>query len=204
MSASDNQVLLGILLLLYKNLNNDPANPGVDRAIIQATLQIPVKQMDDCASFLAERNLVTFSGSASGKWTFAKITTDGIETIQNQERYADRLVFTQTSASQNAMESNDKAFKTAEPLNFAEKVADAFKQARDQLLAAQISVGEKEKIGKMLKSLEKEVLKAKKADLNSIQKECAALKKNAAWLSPTLAPILLESVRVILDLPASA
>ena len=102
------------------------------------------------------------------------------------------------------MENNDKAFKTVELLNFAEKVADAFKQARDQLLAAQISVGEKEKIGKQLRSLEKELLKAKKADLNSIQKEWAALKKNAAWLSPNLTPILLESVRVILDLPASA
>ncbi len=202
MSASDNQTLIGILELLYKNISDDPSNPGIDRAIIQATLQIPVKQMDDVASFLAQKNLVTLAGTANGKWTFAKITIDGIETIQNQERYADRLIFTQPSNSQNPLESREKAFKIEQPQSFAERVAGAFKQASDQLLVAQISVGEKGKIGKQLKSLERELLKAKKADLNSIQKEWVALKKNAAWVSPTLAPILLESVKVILDLPA--
>ncbi len=204
MSVSDNQVLLDILELLHKHISDDPESRGIDRAIIQATLQIPLKQMDDIITLLAQRNLVILAGTTGGKWTFAKITTDGIDVIENREKYADKLSLIQTLTDPNSEEGFDEAFKKSPPHSFTEQVTDAFKQASDQVLGATISVGEKGKLEKQLRSLEKELLKGRKADLNSIQKDWEGLKKNAGWLTPTIAPVLLEGIRVALDLPGSA
>ncbi len=66
MAISDNKVLQDILELLIKRISDDPASVGLDRAIIQATLQISPKQVDDNMSYLAERNLVALAGTASG------------------------------------------------------------------------------------------------------------------------------------------
>ena len=204
MSVSDNQVLLDILELLYKRISDDPASLGVDRAIIQSTLQISPKQMDDNMSYLEERNLVALAGSASGKWTFAKIAADGIEVIENKDRYADKFPFTQGS-SQVHEEGQDKVLRTEQSqVSFPEHVLNVFKQASDQVLIAKLSNGEKGKIEKQLKAIEKELLRTKKADLGTIQKEWEGLKKNACWLSPTLASAVLEGIRVALDLPLSA
>jgi len=204
MTVSDNQVLLDILELLHKNISDDPASPGVDRAITQATLQILPKEMDDNMSYLAERNLVALAGTASGKWTFAKITTDGIDFIDNKERYEGKFPFSQAS-SQIQEEGQEKVFQTVQPqASFPEQISNAFKQASDQVLGAKISSGEKEKIEKQLKSLEKELLKTKKADLGVIQKDWEWLKKNADWVIPALASVVLEGIRVALDLPTSA
>ena len=203
MSVSDNQMLLNSLELLYKRINDDPASPGVDRAIIQATLQISPKQIDDSLSYLAERNLVALTGAASGKWTFAKITAEGIEVIENKERYANKFLFAQSS-SQIHEEDREKVFRTVETrVSLSDQVADVFKQASDQVLSSKLSSGEKRKIEKQLKSLEKELLKSKKADLKTIQKEWERLKKTAGWLSPTVAPVMLEGIRIALDLPTS-
>ena len=86
-------------------------------------------------------------------------------------------------------------------VSFHEQVSNAFKQASDQVLGAKISPGEKGKIEKQLKSLEKELLKTKKADLGVIQKDWEWLKKNADWISRGLASVVLEGIRVALDLP---
>ncbi len=205
MSASDNQVLIDILEMLYERVNDDQASLGVDRAIIQATLQISSKQMDDNISYLVERNLVELAGTDSDKWTFAKITADGIDVIENKERHADKFSFTQTPTSRITSEEDDKTFnKLQHKLSFSEQVTDAFKQASDQVLAANISAGEKGKIEKQLNSLEKEILKTRKADLRSIQKDWEWLKKNADWLTPTLASVMLEGIRIALDLTTSS
>jgi hypothetical protein len=204
MSVSDNQILLDILELLHKHISDDPASPGVDRAIIQAALQSSPKQMDDNMSYLAERNLVALAGTASGKWSFVKITTDGINIIENKEQYADKFPFAQAS-SQIQEECQENVSRTTQvQVSFTEQVSNAFKQASDQVLDAKISPGEKGKMEKQLKSLERELLKTRKADLGSIQKYWEWLKKNADWLSPTLVPVVLEGLRVALDLPSSA
>ena len=204
MSVSDNQVLLDILDFLHKRISDDPASLGVDRAIIQAILQISPKQMDDNMSYLAERNLVALAGTGSGKWTFAKITADGIDVIENQERHEGKFPFSQSS-SQIQEEGQEKVFQTVQPqVSLPEQVSNAFKQASDQVLGANISLSEKGKIEKQLKSLEKELLKTKKADLGQIQKDWEWLKKNAVWISPELASVVLEGIRVALDLPTSS
>ena len=197
-------MLQNILELLIKRISDDPASVGLDRAIIQATLQISPKQVDDNMSYLAERNLVALAGTASGKWTFAKITADGIDVVENKELYPDKFSFAQTSINQITSEDKDETFKKSQTkFSFNEKVADTFKQASDQVLNANLSIGEKAKIEKQLKALEKELLKTKKADLGTIQKEWEGLKKNAGWLSPTLALVVLEAIRATLDLPTS-
>ena len=166
----------------------------MDRAIIQATLQISPKQIDDIMSYLAEKNFVALAGTTSGKWTFAKITADGIDVIENKERYADKFPFIQASNKVHE-EDQEQVFQTTQvQASFSEQVSNAFKQASDQVLGAKISTGEKGKIEKQLKSLEKELLKTKKADLGTIQQVWEWLKKNADWLSPTLAPVVLEGL----------
>jgi hypothetical protein len=203
-SISDNRVLQDILELLIKRISDDPESVGVDRAIIQATLQISPKQVDDKMSYLAERNLVALAGTASGKWSFAKITADGIDVVENKKSYADKFSFAQTSINQITSEDQDETFKKSQTkFSFNEKVSDTFKQASDQVLNASLSIGEKAKIEKQLKALEKELLKTKKIDLRTVQKEWDGLKKNADWLSPTLASLMLEGIRVALDLPTS-
>ncbi len=204
MFESDNQVLFNILEFLYKHISDDPASPGIDRAIIQATLQVSPKQMDDNMSFLAERNLVALAGTASGKWTFAKITAEGTEIVENKERYGGKFPFSQAT-NQIQEEGQEKILRTGQTeISFPNQVSSAFKQASDQVLGAKISTGEKVKIEKQLKSLEKELLKTKKADLGAIQKDWEWLMKNAAWVSPALVPVLLEGIRDALNLPISS
>jgi hypothetical protein len=201
-SVVDEQVCLDILVLLYKNLSGDPASSGVDRAIVQATLNIPQLDMDTNISYLEDKALVTLSRTGSSYWTFAKITGEGIDVIENKERYKDKFPFTQATSQIPQEGERKKVFQTTQPqVNFAQQVTDAFKQASNQVLSAKISTGDKVKIDKQLKALEKELLKAKRADLGAIQKDWEWVKKNAAWASPTVAGVVLEGVKLVLDLP---
>lgn len=201
-SISDPQVSMDILQLLYNRVSDDPASSGVDRAIIQATLKIDEKQMDENIAYLEANGLVAVSRAGGYKWTFAKITGDGIDVVENKERYADKFTFTQAASSQIPLEGQAKISQRLQPkLNFPEQVSTAFKQASDQVLSAKISNGDKGKIEKQLRELEKELLKAKKTDLSAVQKEWEKLNKNAGWLNVTLAPVVLEAVKLALDLP---
>ncbi len=201
MSVSDDQVRLDILELLYKHRVDNATRSGVDRAIIQGTLKLSEKQMDINISYLEEKSLVTLSMTFGTQWTFAKITSDGIDVIENKERYADKFSFTQVATSQIHDEDHENVVKTVEPeASFSLQVTDAFRQARDQVRAAKLTRSEEEKIEKQLKALEKELQKTKKADLGTIQKDWADLKKKASWLSPTIVQSVLEGMKKALDL----
>jgi hypothetical protein len=200
-SISDNQVCLDILELLYKRVSDDPASSGVDRAIIQATLKIQENQMNTNMSYLAEKTLVTLSGFIGSRWTFAKITGDGIDVIENKERYAEKFPFTQAATRQILDDKQERVIqKMQTQVSFSQQVMDAFKQASDQVLDAKISNGDKGKIEKQLRDLEKELMKTKKANLATIQKDWEWLKKNASWVCPAIAQAVLETVKVALDL----
>ena len=197
MSVSDDQVCLDILELLYKHLRDDPMGSGVDRAIIQDTLKLSENQMDINMSYLDDKTLVKLFRTISSQWTFAKITADGIDVIENKERYVDKFPFAQASTSQ----IHENVFQTVRSqVSFAQQVTDAFKQAYDQVRATKLSTADKEKIEKQLKALEKELQKTKKADLGTIQKNWEGLKKKASWLSPAIAQVVLEGIKIALDL----
>jgi hypothetical protein len=201
MSLSDNQVRLEILQLLYNRASDNPSSLGVDRAIIQATLKISHQQMDDAVSFLEVNGLVGLSRADGTKWTFAKITGDGLEVIENKERYAEKYAFTQnvTNQIQEPMQQN---FSKKDPnANFTELVATSFRQARDQVLDSSKSKNDKSKIEKQLREFQKELTKAQKADLGSIQTDWEWLKKNAGFVCPVVAPAVLETVKLILYSP---
>ncbi len=201
MSVSDDQVRLDILLLLHKHLGDDPKRSGVDRAIIQDTLKVPEKQMDINISYLEDNALVILSRTFGTQWTFAKITSDGIDVIENRERYADKFAFAQASTSQIQDEDNENIFRpVASEASFSQQLTDAFRQARDQVRASKLSRSDEEKIEKQLKALEKELQKTKKADLGTIQKDWEELKKKANWLSPAIAQVVLEGIKKALDL----
>jgi hypothetical protein len=203
MSVSDDQVRLNILELLHKHLRDHPNGSGVDRAIIQDALKISEKQMDLNTSYLEDKTLVTLFRTTSSQWTFAKITAEGIDVIENKERYVDKFPFTQTSTSQMNEGSQESDFQepVQSQVSFTQQVTDAFTQAYDQVRATKLSTDNKGKIEKQLKALEKELLKTKKADLNTIQKSWEWLKKNASSLSPAIAQVVLEGIKIALDLP---
>ena len=202
MSASDNRIRINILELLYKRLRDDAKGSGVDKAIIQDTLKISEKQMDINMSYLEEKTLVTLFRTIGSQWTFAKITANGIDVIENRERYADKFPFTQASTSQIASGSQENVFQTIQSQDgFDRQVTVAFKQAYDQVLESKLTIGEKGKIEKQLKALEKELQRTKKADLRTIQDKWIWLKKNSIWLTPSIAQVVLEGVKIALDFP---
>ena len=193
MSESDDQVCLDILELLYNHLE-DPMASGVDRAIIQDTLKLSERQMDINMSYLEEKTLVKLFRTIGSKWTFAKITSDGIDAIENKERYSDKFPFIQTSTVKIHEGMHENA------VSFTEQVTEAFKQASNQVRATKLSTVDKEKIEKQLKSLEKELQKTKKADLGRIQTEWELLKKKASWLCPSIANVVLEGIKIALGI----
>ena len=200
MSLPDNQVTLDILQLLYNRTNDNPSSLGVDRAIIQATLKIPQQQMDDAVSFLEANGLVTISISGGTKWTFAKITGDGLDVVENKERYAEKYAFTQTTSSQ-IQEQGHKIPKVQPKINFSELLTSAFRQASNQVLGAKMPNSDKSKIERQLRELQKELSKAEKADLGSIKKDWESLKKNSSFVCPIIAPAILETLKLIFELP---
>jgi hypothetical protein len=200
MSQSDEQVRLEISQLLYNRASDNPSSLGIDRAIIQATLQIPQQQMDDAVIFLEANGLITVSKADWNNWTFAKITGDGLDVIENKERFADKYAFMQNAISQ-IQEIGQQKFSKKEPnANFPELAANYFKQASDQVLGSSRSNNDKSKIEKQLREFQKELTRAQKADLGSIQKDWEWLKKNAGFVCPVIAPAVLETIKLILDL----
>ena len=200
-SKSDDQVRSDILELLYKRVGDAPSSSGVDRAIIQANLGISEKKMDDNMSYLESNSLVALNRVTGSQWSFAKITSDGIDVIENKERYADKFLFIQASTNQITDESPEKLVGTThDGVSFNQQVTDAFTKASGQVLDAKISIGEKGKIEKQLKVLEKELLKTNKADLGAIQKYWEWLNKNASWLNPTIAQVVLRGIKITMGL----
>jgi hypothetical protein len=191
--VSDDQVRLDILELLYKNLRDNPSGSGIDRAIIQDNLKISENQMDTNMSYLEDKTLVTIRRTISSQWTFAKITAEGIDVIENKESYVDKFPFAQASTSQIHEEVQQK-------VSFTQQVTDTFKQAHDQVRATKLSTADKGKIENQLKALEKELQKTKKADIGTIQKNWEELKKKASWLNPTIAQVVLEGIKIALDI----
>jgi len=198
-SLSNDKVTIDILQLLYNRVSDNPGSSGVDRAIIQATLNVPQKQMDDRISFLEANGLVAIYRVGSSKWTFAKITGEGIDVIENKERYADKFTFTQTASSQTLKEGQQRLSQKMQPqLSFPEQVSEAFRQASDQVLAAKTLSDDKSKIEKNLKALQRELQKGNKADLGSIQKDWEWIRKNGNFLAPTVAPVVLEAIKLVI------
>jgi hypothetical protein len=201
MSTPDDQIRLNILELLYKRFRDNETSPGVDRAIIQAILGLSEKEMDVNILFLAEKALVALTMTTGSKWTFAKITPDGMEVAENKELYAEKLSATQDATGQNLENPQENFVRTMDPqLNFAEQLSDGFNQAYNQIRDANISNSEKGKIEKQLIILEKELHKAQNADLGKIQKQWEWLKKNAGWLNPTLGQVVLEEIKTVLEI----
>ena len=202
MSVPDDKVRLDILELLYRRLRDDPMSSGVDRAIIQDTLKISEKRMDINMSYLEENTLVTLLRTISSQWTFAKITANGVSVIANKEQYIDKFPFIQGSTSQIHENEPDNIFQTVpSQVSFSQQVTNAFNQAYDQVRTTKLSTADKGKIEKQLNALEKELQKTKKADLRTIQKNWEWIKKNADWSNPAIAEVVLEGIKIALDLP---
>jgi hypothetical protein len=83
---------------------------------------------------------------------------------------------------------------------FNQHVSNAFREAYNQVVAKYIPTQKKQEIKDNLKDLEDELLKEEK-DLGRIQKKYDSLRRNANWLAPTLATVVLEEIKIILGMP---
>jgi len=198
MSSSDDQARFNILELLYNRQQNNPAGSGVDRAIIQDALKLSEKQLDTNMSYLEEKNLVSLVRLSGSQWTFAKINVDGVDVIENKERYADKFSFTQAVASQTS-ENSEVLTKTPRiQTSFHEQLSDGFKQALDQVRVSDLSVKEREKIEKQLRSLERELQKTPKIDLAAVQRDWDWLRKYANASTKSVSGVVLEAIKLAL------
>jgi hypothetical protein len=198
MSISDDQVRFNILELLYNRKENNPAGSGVDRAIIQDALKLDEKQLDNNMSYLEEKSLVSLVRLSRSQWMFAKITVDGVDVIENKERYTDKFSFTQAATSHASDGSEDFSKILKSQTKFPEQLSDAFKRALDQVRVSTLPVKEREKIEKQLRSLEKELQKTPKTDLAVIQRDWEWLKKNANSSTQYISNVVLEAIKIAL------
>ncbi|MCW3996931.1 MAG: hypothetical protein NWE98_12385 [Candidatus Bathyarchaeota archaeon] len=202
MPTSDDQIKLDILFLLYKHFKDNPASRfGVDRAIIQDTLKVSEKQMDNNMTFLEEKALVALTRGRSQQWIFAKLSAEGVEVIEHMEKYAEKYSFIQ-NATGRIFEATPKEPTQVAPIaeSFGERLDNSFKQATDQILMSDMPRGEREKIVKKLQALKKELQKGQRADLRIVQDDWVWLKKNAGMIVPAMSSVVLESVKMVLEL----
>lgn len=200
MSISDDQVRLKILELLYNRQGNNPESSGIDRAIIQDALKLSQQQLDNNMSYLEEQSLVSLVRLSGSQWTFAKITLEGMNVIENKERYSDKFSFTQSITGQTSETQQGLSKTPLSQASFSEQLSVSFKQALDHIRVSNLPAKEREKIEKQLRTLEKELQKTPKIDLAPIQKDWEWLKKNANSSTPTISRVVLEAIKIALDL----
>jgi len=195
---SDKQERMEILQLLYKRQIENPKFSELDRAIIQDALKFSKDQLESNILYLKEKNLVTFTKYADSKWIFAKITLEGINVIENKDRYVDQYTFTQASTNQTD-ENNTQTITHSNLNSYPEQLTMAFNQARNQIRGTRLPNSNLIKIEKQLKDLEVELQK-NKIDLGKIQKICNELSKNDYSINPSISKVVLETIRTALNL----
>ncbi len=176
----DDQARNEILQLLNKHQAENPNSSGLDRAIIQAVTKLTQGQLELQMFELQKKELITLRGGAGSKWVFAEITPEGIKEIINGNL--------QNSPQEIGSE-----------LLF-DDMAEVFKQARYRIRETGLSNSDKGKIEKHLKDLEAELKKGKKTDLGKTQKIIKELNKNPYGVTPEVSKMVLETVKIALDL----
>ncbi len=207
MFVPDDHIRLSILTLLYKRCQENPESPGIDRAIIEATFGLTKKQLDTNMLQLEEKGLVALS-RIGPSWVLAKITEDGFEAVENKEKYAEKFSSnkpqpsTKLTAAQSMVPQalpEENLGEMQPEVTFSQQLTDAFNQAYNRIRSENLPDSERKKLEKQVSSLEKN-LRRDRIEFGSIQKDWDEIRKRANWLSPVLAPVVLETLERALGL----
>jgi hypothetical protein len=195
-SFTEDQVRHLILEILY---NQEKENPSsfTDRQTMQKMLNVPEKQIDFNMIYLAQKSLVHLELAGGAPWYCAEITAFGIDVIEQKEKYQSQFSFINATVNvQGDNYGNIAQAVGASAINFNQQVSDAFKKAYEVIEGkTDIASEQKEEIKKNAKMLEEE-LKKEKLDAGRIQQLWNWLQQNASWIVPTLAPIVMEGIKM--------
>ena len=82
-----------ILRLLSEEVKKGPLVWGVHRSLIQEAMKIPDRNLDSSIAYLARSGMVKLVTAHSADWIWAKITSVGMDVLENPTHYEDRFPF---------------------------------------------------------------------------------------------------------------
>ena len=199
MSSITNNEIRYRMLEILSNLAQREPGAMLNRQTMQNMLQISEGEMDFNMLYLEEKGLVKLHKTMGALWQAAEIRAFGIDVIENKEKYSERFPFIQTTIQEIHGNVYGPAIQAVgSNINYNQNVTTAFQQARKMTEAkADITASLKSEVEKYLNLLEEE-LKSKEPDAGKIQKFWKWLKRNANWVVPTLAKVVLEGVKIAL------
>jgi hypothetical protein len=92
-SLSEEEVRLRILQFLAKPPKRGSSVWGVHRSIIREAIPVPERNLDINIAYLARNGLVRLVQVHGADWIWAKITSVGLDVLQNPARYEERYSF---------------------------------------------------------------------------------------------------------------
>ena len=195
-SLPDDQIRHVILELLYKVAKDHPESSGMQRDEMYEILKIPKNQIEFNMSYLEQKLLVKRSAFMGPPYWFASITALGIDVVENKEEYKKEFPFIQANIQEIHGDIYAPVIQAVgSKVDFKQQINNAFQQAHEITEKRSMESSLKEQIQKQLTLLEEE-LEKEEADLGKVQRLWKRLKENASWLVPTLADVVIESVKL--------
>ena len=195
---SHDEIRHRILEILYRYAQQNPSSFGLGREAILEVLKIPEETVHFNMLYLEEKGLVRLS-TVIGGWLQARITAFGIDVVENKARFSEEFPFIKTTIQEiHGDVYGDVVQAIKSQVTFEQQVTNVFQQARDMIKVREnIRPTLKEEIMKHVNLLEKE-LKRKEPDAGRIQRLWKWLRRNASWVVPTLAHVVLEGLKTAL------
>ena len=193
--TSDKEVRHQILDILYRLAKKEPLGM-LGRKQMHEVLKIPEEQMDFNIFYLQEKNLIKLRQGLGAPWFTAEITAFGTDVIENKDKYSQSFPFIQTTIQEIHGDIYGTVVQAVDSkVDIKQQVTSAFQKAHEITDKMDIESSIKEEIQKQLKLLEEE-LRKEEVDAGKVQRLWRWIKKNASWLVPTLADVVIESVKL--------
>ncbi|UCE16464.1 MAG: hypothetical protein JSV12_02285 [Candidatus Bathyarchaeota archaeon] len=195
-SIVDNEIRQLILKTLFDFEQKNPRSTGgFGRERMKELLQLPEEKMDFNMYYLEQKGFVKlFKGI--GIWFHARITAFGVDVIENKHKFGEQFPFIKTTIQEIHGDVHGNVVQAVDSkVSFNQQVTAAFRRARNMIETKDgISPTLKEAINEKVTLLEKE-LRSKKPDTSRTRKLWKWLKRNANWVVPTLAQVVLEVLK---------
>jgi len=91
---SENDVTRSIILeILYYHEQENPGSFGLDRKEMIPLLKLPLNVIDRNVLYLEDKRLIKLEKYLGALWGFARITSYGIDVVEQKEKYQDQFPF---------------------------------------------------------------------------------------------------------------
>jgi hypothetical protein len=162
-------------------------------------LNTPENLMDSNMLYLEQKGLVKLVRTMGSLWELARITAFGIDVIENKEMYKQQFPFIEVQVQEIYGDVHGNVVQAKDSQVVIQQINGVFQKAYSLTESrADISPDLKKEILSNLTSLEEE-MKKREPDAGKIQKTWNWLKRNANWVVPVLAQIVLEVVKTALS-----